>query len=366
MSALAVATGAINLGQGFPDTDGPDVVKRAAIAAIEAGYNQYPPGIGAPVLREAIAAHQARFYDLTYDPDTEVLVTAGATEAIAAAILALCEPDDDVVTFEPYYDSYAACIALAGARRKVVTLRAPDYSFDPEEFRHAITPRTKLVLLNSPHNPTGKVFTRAELSFIAELAIAHDLLVVTDEVYEHLVYDGEHVPIATLPGMRDRTVTISSGGKTFSFTGWKIGWTCATPTLTDAVKTVKQFLTYVNGGPFQHAIATGLALGDDYYTGFLVGMRDRRDRLCAGLADAGFDVFEPQGTYFVTTDIRPFGVDDGIAFCRSLPERCGVVAVPSVVFYDDKVAGAPYVRWACCKRPEVLDEAVARLKALGP
>jgi N-succinyldiaminopimelate aminotransferase len=365
MSALAVATGSINLGQGFPDTDGPDIVKRAAIAAIEAGHNQYPPGIGVPVLREAIAAHQARFYDLTYDPDTEVLVTAGATEAIAAAILALCEPDDEVVTFEPYYDSYAACIALAGARRKVVTLRAPDYSFDPEALRRAITPATKLLLLNSPHNPTGKVFTRAELSFIAELAIAHDLIVVTDEVYEHLVYEGEHVPIATLPGMRDRTVTISSGGKTFSFTGWKIGWTCATPVLTEAVKTAKQFLTYVNGAPFQYAIATGLALDDDYYAGFLAGMRDRRDRLCAGLADAGFDVFAPQGTYFVTTDIRPLGVDDGVAFCRSLPERCGVVAVPSVVFYDDKVAGAPYVRWACCKRPEVLDEAVARLKALA-
>ena len=366
MSALAVATGSINLGQGFPDTDGPDIVKRAAIAAIEAGHNQYPPGIGVPVLREAIAAHQARFYGLTYDPDTEVLVTAGATEAIAAAILALCEPDDEVVTFEPYYDSYAACIALAGARRKVVTLRAPDFGFDPGELRRAITPRTKLVLLNSPHNPTGKVFTRAELELIAELAIAHDLLVVTDEVYEHLVYSGEHVPLATLPGMRDRTVTISSGGKTFSFTGWKIGWTCATPSLTDAVKTAKQFLTYVNGGPFQYAIATGLDLGDDYYAGFLAGMRDRRDRLCAGLADAGFDVFEPQGTYFVTTDIRPLGADDGIAFCRSLPERCGVVAVPSVVFYDDKAAGAPLVRWACCKRPEVLDEAVARLKALAP
>ena len=366
MSALAVATGSINLGQGFPDTDGPDIVKRAAIAAIEAGHNQYPPGIGVPVLREAIAAHQARFYGLTYDPDTEVLVTAGATEAIAAAILALCEPDDEVVTFEPYYDSYAACIALAGARRTVVTLRAPDFGFDPGELRRAITPRTKLVLLNSPHNPTGKVFTRAELELIAELAIAHDLLVVTDEVYEHLVYSGEHVPLATLPGMRDRTVTISSGGKTFSFTGWKIGWTCATPSLTDAVKTAKQFLTYVNGGPFQYAIATGLDLGDDYYAGFLAGMRDRRDRLCAGLADAGFDVFEPQGTYFVTTDIRPLGADDGIAFCRSLPERCGVVAVPSVVFYDDKAAGAPLVRWACCKRPEVLDEAVARLKALAP
>jgi N-succinyldiaminopimelate aminotransferase len=366
MSALAVATGSINLGQGFPDTDGPDAVKRAAIAAIEAGENQYPPGIGVPALRNAIAAHQERFYGLRYDPDAEILVTAGATEAIAAAILALCEPGDEVVTFEPYYDSYAACIALAGAERRVVTLEAPTYAFDPDALRRAITPKTRLILLNSPHNPTGKVFARAELELIAQLAIEHELLVVTDEVYEHLVFEGVHIPIATLPEMRDRTVTISSGGKTFSFTGWKVGWVCAPAALVDAVKTVKQFLTYVNAGPFQHAIATGLALDDGYYASFLADMRDKRDRLCAGLAHAGFDVIPPQGTYFVTTDIRPLGADDGMAFCRALPERCGVVAVPSAVFYDDKVAGAPFVRWACCKRTEVLDEAVARLKALQP
>jgi N-succinyldiaminopimelate aminotransferase len=247
----------------------------------------------------------------------------------------------------------------------VVTLCAPDSAFDVEELRAAITPRTKLILLNSPHNPTGKVFTREELATIATLAVDRDLVVVTDEVYEHLVYDGSHVPIATLPGMRDRTVTISSGGKTFSFTGWKVGWICASAELVDAVKTVKQFLTYVNAGPFQYAIAAGLALGDDYYTSFLADMRDKRDRLCAGLEQAGLEVTVPQGTYFVTTDIRTRGFDDGLAFCRSLPERCGVVAVPSAVFYDDKEAGAPLVRWACCKRPEVLDEAVARLKALS-
>jgi N-succinyldiaminopimelate aminotransferase len=365
MSALAVATGSINLGQGFPDTDGPDAVKQAAIDAIGAGHNQYPPGIGVPVLRAAIAAHQQRFYGLTFDPDTEVLVTAGATEAIAAALLALCERGDEVVTFEPYYDSYAACIALAGAERRVVTLQAPTFEFDADALRGAITSRTKLILLNSPHNPTGKVFTTAELQLIADLAIEHDLLVVTDEVYEHLVFDGTHTPIATLPGMRDRTVTISSGGKTFSFTGWKVGWICAAPELVDAVKTVKQFLTYVNAGPFQYAIATGLGLDDDYYDRFLADLRDQRDRLCAGLEEAGLDVFVPQGTYFVTTDIRPLGHDDGLAFCRALPHRCGVVAVPSAVFYDDKVAGGPLVRWACCKRPEVLDEAVARLKALA-
>jgi N-succinyldiaminopimelate aminotransferase len=365
MSALATATGAINLGQGFPDTDGPEVVKQAAIDAIRAGHNQYPPGIGVAELREAVAAHQQRFYGLAYDPDTEVLVTAGATEAIAAALLALCEPDDEVVTFEPYYDSYAACIAMAGARRRVVTLRPPDWAFDESALRAAVGPRTRLLLLNSPHNPTGKVFSREELARVAQLCVEHDLVAVTDEVYEHLVYEGEHRPLATFPGMRDRTVTISSGGKTFSFTGWKVGWVCATPALTEAVRTAKQFLTYVNAGPFQHAIAAGLRLGDDYFRALRDDMAAKRDRLCAGLAEAGLDVFVPAGTYFVTTDIRPLGASDGLDFCRSLPQRCGVVAVPSVVFYDDADAGRPLVRWACCKRAEVLDEAVARLKALG-
>ncbi|HEV7524383.1 MAG TPA: pyridoxal phosphate-dependent aminotransferase [Acidimicrobiia bacterium] len=365
MSALAVETGAINLGQGFPDTDGPDVVKQAAIDAIRAGHNQYPPGIGIPELRRAIRAHQQRFYGLDYDADTEVLVTAGATEAIAAALIALCGPGDEVVTFEPYYDSYAACIAMAGATRRVVTLRTPDYAFDPDELRAAISPRTKLILLNSPHNPTGKVFDRTELALIAELAQEHDLLVVTDEVYEHLVYDGEHVPLATLPGMRDRTVTIGSGGKSFSFTGWKVGWICAVPELVVAVKTAKQFLTYVSSGPFQYAIAVGLQLPDEYFEQFRNEMRDKRDRLCAGLSDAGFEVLRPQGTYFATVDIRSLGETDGLAFCRSLPHRCGVVAVPSVVFYDDVGAGAPLVRFACCKRTDVLDEACTRLKSLA-
>jgi N-succinyldiaminopimelate aminotransferase len=365
MSALAVATGAINLGQGFPDTDGPDAVKQAAIDAIESGHNQYPPGIGVPELRTAIRAHQLRFYGLDYDADTEILVTAGATEAIAAALIALCGPGDEVVTFEPYYDSYAACIAMAGATRRVVTLHTPDYAFDPDELRAAITPRTKLILLNSPHNPTGKVFSRTELTLVAEIAQEHDLIVVTDEVYEHLVYDGEHVPLATLPGMRDRTVTISSGGKTFSFTGWKVGWICASPALVTAVKTVKQFLTYVGSGPFQYAIAVGLQLPDSYFTDFRREMSDKRDRLCAGLAAAGFDVLRPQGTYFATVDIRALGETDGLELCRSLPFRCGVVAVPSVVFYDDVKAGAPLVRFACCKRTEVLDEACTRLKGLA-
>jgi N-succinyldiaminopimelate aminotransferase len=365
MSALAVRTGAINLGQGFPDTDGPAEVAEAAIAAIRAGHNQYPPGPGILELRAAIAEHQRRFYGLEYGAEDEVLVTAGATEAIAATLLALCEPGDEVVMLEPYYDSYAACVAMAGARRRLVTLRPPDYSFDPDELSAAVGPQTRLLLLNSPHNPTGKVLSRPELEHIARLCIEHDVIAVTDEVYEHLVYEGEHVPLATLPGMRDRTVTISSGGKTFSFTGWKIGWACASPALVAAVRTAKQFLTYVNGAPFQHAIAYALGLGDEYYDTLAADLRAKRDRLGAGLAEAGFDVFTPSGTYFVTTDIRPLGESDGEAFCRALPERCGVVAVPNAVFYDDKAAGRPLVRFAFCKRMDVLDEAASRLKALA-
>jgi N-succinyldiaminopimelate aminotransferase len=365
MSALAERTGAINLGQGFPDTDGPSEIAEAAITAIRAGQNQYPPGLGVPELRRAVSEHQRRFYALEYDPETEILVTAGATEAIAASLLALCDEGDEVVTFEPYYDSYAACIAMAGAHRKVVTLRPPAYEFDSDALRAAFTDRTRLVLLNSPHNPTGKVFSRAELELIAELCVEHDVLAVSDEVYEHLVFEGEHTPIATLPGMRDRTVTISSGGKSFSFTGWKIGWACAPPPILSAVRMVKQYLTYVSGGPFQHAIAQALALGDDYYEQFTADMRIKRDRLCRGLEEAGFEVFPPAGTYFVTTDIRPLGAADGTQFCLDLPERCGVVAVPNVVFYDDIEAGRPLVRFAFCKRLEVIDEAVSRLKALG-
>jgi N-succinyldiaminopimelate aminotransferase len=364
MSALAVRTGSINLGQGFPDTDGPAVVADAAVDAIRAGHNQYPPGPGIPELRAAIARHQRRFYGLEYDADTEILVTAGATEAIAATMLSLCEVGDEVVTFEPFYDSYSATIAMAGAQRRVVTLRPPDYSFDPGALEAAITPRTRLLLLNSPHNPTGKVFAREELELVARLCVEHDLLAVTDEVYEHLVFDGEHVPLATLPGMRDRTVTISSGGKTFSFTGWKVGWVCAPAPLVTAVRTAKQFLTYVNAAPFQHAIAVGLDLPDEHFTEFASDLRARRDVLSAGLAAAGFEVFPSAGTYFVTTDIRPLGQSDGLAFCRTLPERCGVVAVPNVVFYENRAAGLPLVRFTFCKRLDVLEEAVLRLKAL--
>lgn len=365
MSALAVRTGAINLGQGFPDTDGPVEILEAAVEAMRAGHNQYPPGPGIPALRAAIADHQRRFYGLEHDPDGEILVTTGATEGIAAAILGLCEPGDEVVTFEPYYDSYAACISMAGAERRVITLRPPDYALDADALRAAVGPRTRLLLLNTPHNPTGKVFSRPELDLLAGLCIEHDLIAVTDEVYEHLVFDGEHVPLATLPGMGERTLTISSAGKTFSFTGWKIGWACGPAELVRATLTAKQFLTFVSGAPFQHAVTVGLQLGDGFYERFASDLKVKRDRLCAGLAAAGFDVFRPAATYFVNVDIRPLGEDDGRAFCLGLPERAGVVAIPTSVFYDDQETGRPLVRFAFCKRDAVIDDAAARLAGLS-
>jgi N-succinyldiaminopimelate aminotransferase len=365
MSALAAETGAVNLGQGFPDTDGPREIAQLAADAILAGRgNQYPPGPGIPELRHAIAWHQKRCYGLDYDPGREILVTAGATEAVAAALLALVEPGDEVIALEPYYDSYAACIAMAGGVRVPVTLRPPGFRPDLDALAAAVTSRTRLILLNTPHNPTGAVLTPAELAAVAELACSRDLLVVTDEVYEHLVFEGEHVPIASLPGMRERTVTISSAGKTFSFTGWKIGWITAFADLVAAVRTVKQFLTFVSGGPFQYAVAEALRLPDTYFAGLRDDLRRKRDLLSAGLAEAGFEVYKPAGTYFVTTDIRPFGASDGIAFCRELPRRAGVVAVPTAVLYDNKEAGASQVRFAFCKRTEVLEEALTRLRRL--
>ncbi|MFJ8588485.1 pyridoxal phosphate-dependent aminotransferase [Streptomyces sp. NPDC093595] len=370
MSALAVRTGSINLGQGFPDTDGPEEIREAAVRALRDGRgNQYPPGPGIPELRTAVAEHQQRRYGLAYDPDTEVLVTAGATEAIAASLLALVEPGDEVIALEPYYDSYAACIAMAGGTRVPVTLRPRDgrFTLDLDELRAAVTDRTRLILLNTPHNPTGTVLTRDELAAVAALAVERDLLVVTDEVYEHLVFGtAEHLPIAGFPGMRERTVTISSAGKTYSYTGWKIGWITATPELVGAVRSVKQYLTYVSGGPLQYAVAEALRLPEAFYEGVRADLRAKREVLCEGLAQAGFGVYAPAGTYFVTTDIRPLGETDGVAFCRSLPERCGVVAIPNAVFYDHRHQGAPFVRFTFCKRTEILQEAAARLKGLAP
>jgi N-succinyldiaminopimelate aminotransferase len=366
MSALAARTGSINLGQGFPDTDGPAQMLAAAKAAIDGGRNQYPPGPGVPELLEAVAAHQERFYGIRLDPSSQVLVTAGATEAIAAVVLALCEAGDEVVTFEPYYDSYAATIALAGATRRTSVLRFPDFAVDESSLRAAFSARTRLVLLNTPHNPTGKVFTRAELELIAGLAREHDAWVVTDEVYEHLVFDdAEHVPVATLPGMADRTITISSAGKTFSATGWKVGWLSGPAAAVTAARTVKQFLTYVASGPFQPAVALALGLGDEVYAGLRDSLQTKRDLLCSALEASGLSVSRPAGTYFVIADAAPLGAVDGLEFARRLPEVAGVVGVPVSVFHDDPDAARTLVRFAFCKKDEVLVEASRRLAAAG-
>ncbi|HET9187626.1 MAG TPA: pyridoxal phosphate-dependent aminotransferase [Acidothermaceae bacterium] len=365
MSALALATDSINLGQGFPDVDGPDEIKQRAVDAIWEGRNQYAPGPGTPELRSAVVHHQRHWYGIELDPDDEVLVTAGATEAVTAAMLALVETGDEVVALEPYYDSYVAAIAMAGGVRVPVTLRAPDFRLDVARLRAAVSPRTKVILLNSPHNPTGTVLRRDELQAIADVAIEHDLIVVTDEVYEHLVYEGEHIPISTLPGMYERTLTISSAGKTFGLTGWKVGWATGPASLVNAVRTTKQFMTYTNAAPMQPAIAHGLMMDDSYFETLRADLRRKRDLLCKGLANVGFDVFVPAGTYFASADIRPLGYDDGFAFCRELPNLAGVVAIPHAVFYDHVDIGKPLVRFAFCKRDEVLAEAVERLGKLA-
>jgi N-succinyldiaminopimelate aminotransferase len=362
MTALATEHGAVNLGQGFPDTDGPREMLDAAKKAIDEGRNQYPPGPGVPELLDAVAVHQSRFYGIELDPRSQVLVTVGATEAIAATILALCEPGDEVVTLEPYYDSYAASIALAGAVRRTSVLRFPEFAVDEASLRAAFSTKTRLVLLNTPHNPTGKVFSRAELDLICSLATEFDAWVVTDEVYEHLVFGGStHIPVATLPGMAGRTLTISSAGKTFSATGWKVGWVSGPAEAVAAVRAVKQFLTFVGSGPFQPAVAVALGLDDETYAGFSASLQAKRDLLVAGLRSAGLEVSVPQGTYFVVADAAPLGAVDALEFCRELPRRLGVVGVPVSVFHDDPEAARTLVRFAFCKRDEVLHEAVRRL-----
>ena len=379
MSALAQATGAVNLGQGFPDSSGPPEVLETARRAVGTAHDQYPPGPGLPELRAAVARHHRRFSGLDFDPDGEVLVTAGATEAITAALLALLEPGDEVVLLEPMYDSYAAAVAMAGGTVRAVPLRAPApaagevtrgrWTFDPAELRRAVTPRTRLLLLNSPHNPTGAVLDDAELAELAAVATHAGLLVLTDEVYEHLVFDGaRHRSIATLPGMRERTLVVSSAGKTFSVTGWKIGWVCGPAPLVSAVRTAKQFLTFVNGGPFQPAVAVGLDLPDAFFAELAADLQRRRDVLVEGLHAAGLPVVVPQATYFATVDVRPVRADgDGVAFCRELPHRAGVVGIPVGPFYDpaDAHLGRHLVRFAFCKRDEVLAEAVERLRRAG-
>ena len=367
MTALAARTGAVNLGQGFPDEDGPAEVLAAAHEAVRAGANQYAPGRGVPELLQSVAAHQKRFYGLDLDPEREVLVTAGATEALAATLLALVDgPADEVVVFEPYYDAYAALVALSGATLVPVPLRFPDFQPDPAELARAVTDRTRLILVNDPHNPTGAVLSAEVRAEIVRLAERHDAWIVTDEVYEHLVFDGPHVPIATLPGAADRTLTISSGGKTFSTTGWKVGWVTGPADLIDAVLAVKQFLTYTNATPFQHAIAAGLALPGAYFTGIAAALRAKRDLLAAGLHDAGYAVSPAAGTYFTVADasheLEP-GQDAG-DFCRTLPGRVGVAAIPLTAFVSPahRSEYASLVRFAACKRLEVIAEASARLR----
>lgn len=363
MSALATRLDAINLGQGFPDTDGPNELKEIAVEAIRDGRgNQYPPAHGLPLLREAIAAHQERFYRLHVDPHHGVVVGTGASEILQSTLMALVDDGDEVVMFEPWFDIYGAGISLARGVRVGVPLSGPTLRPDIDRLRAAITPRTKVLLINTPHNPTGVVFTKWELEEIAAVAIENDLIVISDEAYEHLWFAGhQHIPISTLPGMFERTVTVGSGGKSFSFTGWKVGWASGPADLISAVRVVRQHLSFVSGGPFQYAMAAGLGLPDQYFTEFRADLSAKRDLLAGGLAELGFGVLMSQGTYFLTTDIGRFGYEDGLAFCRDLPQRAGVVAIPHQALCDDQSVGAPFVRWAFCKQPDVLHEALERL-----
>ena len=364
MSALAVRTGSVNLGQGFPDEDGPPAVIAEAVRALEGGANQYAPGPGVPALRQAVARHQQRHYGIELDPDREVVVTTGCTEGIAAALLGLVDPGDEVVVLEPYYDSYVAMIQMAGGVRRPVTLRAPDFRLDVYTLRAAVTPRTRFVLLNSPHNPTGAVLSRDELQAVADVAVEHDLVVITDEVYEHLTFDAEHVPIATLPGMWERTLTLSSAGKSYSFTGWKVGWATGPAELVGALLAAKQWLTFTSGAPLQPAVAVALDEEGEFPRALARDLRERRDLLLGGLAEAGITAYVPQGTYFATASVADLGWPDGMSFCLALPERAGVVAIPTQVFYDDPAdpdGGRHLVRFAFCKTRSVIEDGVTRL-----
>ncbi|WP_191497307.1 pyridoxal phosphate-dependent aminotransferase [Mycobacterium simulans] len=379
MSALAARIGAVNLGQGFPDEDGPPAMLKTAQDAIAAGVNQYPPGIGIQPLRQAIAAQRKRRFGIEYDPDTEVLVTVGATEAIAATVLGLVEPGSEILLIEPFYDSYSPVVAMAGTHRVVVPL-IPDgrgFALDTDALRRALTPRTRALIVNSPHNPTGTVLNATELATIAEIAVAADLLVITDEVYEHLVYDGhQHLPLAGFDGMAERTITISSAAKMFNCTGWKIGWACGPAKLIAGVRAAKQYLSYVGGAPFQPAVAAALDTQDAWVTQLRSTLQRRRDRLSAGLTDIGFAVHDSSGTYFLCADPRPLGYDDSMKFCAALPEKVGVAAIPMSPFCDPTAQHASkqrdlwnhLVRFTFCKREDTLDEAIRRLSVLrdGP
>lgn len=365
MSRLAAAHDAVNLGQGFPDFDPPQEITEAAVEAIRVGHNQYAPGDGIAPLRRAVADHQRRFWDLDYDPDTEVTVCAGATEGVCAAVLALCDTGDEVILFEPYYDSYLGSVAMAGGVPRPVTLRRPEFRFDPDDLAAVVGPRTKLVIVNSPHNPTGSMLDPDQLEALAQVCVDHDLIAVTDDVYEHLVYDGTHTPLAAMPGMRERTVAVSSAAKTFSVTGWKVGWACAAPALTQALRAAKQWMTYTNNTPGQHAIVRALTLGDSYYTDLAERYRARRDRLVAGLRAAGLEPYPSRATYYVVADVTALGFADDVAFCRQAPASIGVAAVPCSGFYRDPRRGSGLVRFAFCKTDAVLDEGIARLARLG-
>ena len=365
ISGLAAQVGAVNLGQGFPDTEGPAEVREAAAHALLHGDNQYPPPNGTPLLREAIARHRAEHFGVEVDAGSGVLVTHGATEGIASCLLALCEPGDEVVTFEPYYDSYAAIIALAGATRRTSVLRFPDYTVDEASLRAAFGPRTRAILLNSPHNPTGKVFTTEELELIRDLAVEHDAWIITDEVYEHLVFEGAtHTPVATLPGAAERTLSVGSAGKTFSVTGWKLGWVTGPPEGVAAAAAVKQFLSYSGGAPFQPAVAAGLDMPAEYFAQIARDLQAKRDLLVGALRLLDLPLSEPQGTFFVTADLAGLGVTDAAAFCFEMPERFGLDAIPVSVFHDDPQVAPSIVRFAFCKRDETLFEGIARLDAM--
>jgi N-succinyldiaminopimelate aminotransferase len=375
MSARAARIGAVNLGQGFPDEDGPPAMLKAAQDAIADGVNQYPPGLGIAPLRQAIAAQRRRHFGIEYDPDTQVLVTVGATEAIAAAVFGLVEPGSEVLLIEPFYDSYSPVVAIAGAHRVAVPL-VPDgdgFALDTDALRSALTSRTRALIINSPHNPTGAVLSATELAAIAEIAVAADLLVITDEVYEHLVFDGcRHLPLAGFAGMADRTITISSAAKMFNCTGWKIGWACGPAELIAGVRAAKQYLSYVGGAPFQPAVALALNTEDEWVAALRNSLQARRDRLAAGLTEIGFAVHDSYGSYFLCADPRPLGYDDSTAFCAALPEKAGVAAIPMSAFCNPAPAHTSeqtkvwnhLVRFTFCKRDDTLDEAIRRLSAL--
>jgi N-succinyldiaminopimelate aminotransferase len=367
MTALAEETGAVNLGQGFPDEDGPPVIVDAAVDAMRAGHNQYAPLPGVPSLREAIAAHQRRRYGLDVDPETEVQVTFGATEALASAVLALLGPGEEVAMLDPAYDSYEPVVRRAGGAVRRIPLTPPGWRVEEQAVERAVTSRTRVLLLNTPHNPTGRVLDVEELELLARACRRHELVAVTDEVYEHLVYDGRHVPLATLPGMGERTLTISSLGKTHSLTGWKVGWASGPAELIARLRRVKQFLTFAGGTPLQHAAAVGVSLPDREVAELVEALRSKRDRLANGLRGAGFAVLPTAGTYFLNADARPLGEDDAAALCLRLPHEAGVVAIPVSAFSGEPDRGLrSIVRFAFCKRDDVLDEGIARLRAWGP